>query len=99
MYLFIYSFIYLFISIQPLFHLPSLSPSHTLSPLQAVVEYSEITKEDAESVDEKTGLLKYNTGNICIHAFSVSFLEKLAKMCVWETMEVRLFLLFLFFLL
>mmetsp|Transcript_25708 Transcript_25708/g.35659 ORF Transcript_25708/g.35659 Transcript_25708/m.35659 type:complete len:336 (+) Transcript_25708:1-1008(+) len=54
----------------------------------AVVEYSEISKEEAEAKDEK-GDLRLNTGNICIHAFSLSFLKHLAQMRVWETMPLH----------
>ena len=63
---------------------------NTLFVFQAVVEYSEISKEEAEAKDEK-GDLRLNTGNICIHAFSLSFLKRLAQMRVWETMPVFFF--------
>jgi len=55
----------------------------------AVVEYSEISKEDAESINENTKKLTYNAGNICIHAFSVPFLEKVIEKRVWESMELH----------
>lgn len=41
-----------------------------------VVEYSEMDKATAELVDAATGELAFNAGNICIHFYSVDFLER-----------------------
>ena len=41
-----------------------------------VVEYSEMDKASAELVDVTTNELVYNAGNICIHYYSIDFLEK-----------------------
>ena len=41
-----------------------------------VVEYSEMDKASAELRDESTNELVYNAGNICIHYYSIDFLEK-----------------------
>ncbi|EFC50710.1 predicted protein, partial [Naegleria gruberi] len=44
-----------------------------------VVEYSEITKEMAESVDQTTGQLSFNAGNIVNFFYTLDFLEKCAQ--------------------
>jgi UDP-N-acetylglucosamine/UDP-N-acetylgalactosamine diphosphorylase len=43
-----------------------------------VVEYSEIDHEQATSTDAETGQLLFNWSNICMHYFSVPFLEAMA---------------------
>lgn len=40
-----------------------------------IVEYSEIDPLVSRSVDASTGELVFNAGNICIHAFSLDFLD------------------------
>ena len=40
----------------------------------SVVEYSEMSKAEAEAVDPATGDLAFNTGNLCIHYYSTAFL-------------------------
>eukprot|EP00741_Cyanophora_paradoxa_P002963 tig00000655_g2876.t1 len=44
-----------------------------------VLEYSEIPGELAAARDAKTGALVYNAANVCIHAFTVEFLEQVAN--------------------
>lgn len=41
-----------------------------------IVEYSELDPKEALSVDAQTGELRFNAGNICIHAFSMGFLQR-----------------------
>jgi len=41
----------------------------------AVIEYTEISKEATEEVDEN-GKLKYGAGNVCNHFYTLDFLEK-----------------------
>ena len=41
----------------------------------SVVEYSEITKEQAEKRDERTGELAFRAGNIANHFYTTSFLD------------------------
>jgi len=43
-----------------------------------IIEYSELTKEDAEAVNEKTGELKYNLGNILVFLLKT---DKLIDLC------------------
>ncbi|KAK9805344.1 hypothetical protein WJX73_004179 [Symbiochloris irregularis] len=43
-----------------------------------VIEYSELDADDASSSDPSTGLLRYNWSNVCMHYFSVAFLERIA---------------------
>ncbi|CAI5980115.1 unnamed protein product [Closterium sp. NIES-64] len=45
----------------------------------AVMEYSELPQGMGTSVDDATGKLKYNWSNICIHMFSVEFLQAAAQ--------------------
>ncbi|CAI5507802.1 unnamed protein product [Closterium sp. Naga37s-1] len=45
----------------------------------AVMEYSELPPGMGTSVDNATGKLKYNWSNICIHMFSVEFLQAAAQ--------------------
>jgi len=45
----------------------------------AVVEYSEMTPEETARVDPATGQLVFNTGNICVHYFSKTFLDRAHK--------------------
>jgi len=54
-----------------------------------VVEYSEITKAEAEQTDPATGKLMFSAGNICIHGFSRSYLEQLARDEVWKAMPLH----------
>src|SRR5438105_3295509 len=44
-----------------------------------IVEYSEITEEDANAVDKSTGELKFNLGNILIFMLSSKKLLELAN--------------------
>ncbi|CAD7695241.1 unnamed protein product [Ostreobium quekettii] len=47
-----------------------------------VVEYSEMDERVATSVDPATGQLNFNWGNICMHFFTLPFLEK-----AWQSLE------------
>ncbi|KLO09272.1 UDP-N-acetylglucosamine diphosphorylase [Schizopora paradoxa] len=46
----------------------------------AVVEYSEITTEQAEKVDPKTGALAFRAANIVNHFYTTAFLERTREM-------------------
>ena len=48
----------------------------------AVIEYTEISKEATEEVDEN-GKLKYGAGNVCNHFYTLDFLEKVNGMRGW----------------
>lgn len=41
----------------------------------AVVEYSEMDRASQEALDAATGKLKFNAGNLCIHYYSLAFLQ------------------------
>ena len=44
-----------------------------------VVEYSELDPVEASSVDQDTGILKYNWSNICLHYFETAWLKRVSK--------------------
>ena len=44
--------------------------------LPSVVEYSELDPHVAQRVDQASGKLVYNTGNICTHLYTVDFLRQ-----------------------
>lgn len=44
-----------------------------------VVEYSELDPVEASSVDEDTGVLKYNWSNICLHYFEREWLKRVSN--------------------
>ncbi len=46
----------------------------------SVVEYSEITSEQAEKVDAKTGALAFRAANIANHFYTTTFLERTREM-------------------
>ena len=41
-----------------------------------IVEYSEITREMAEKIDESTGRLAYGAANICNHFYTMDFIRE-----------------------
>ena len=45
-----------------------------------VVEYSELSSEMAHARESSSNQLQFNWGNICMHYFRVSFLEKADSM-------------------
>ena len=53
----------------------------------AIVEYGEMPAEEVSRVNSN-GDLVHSAGNICIHGFSLPFLERMANEKVWEKMEV-----------
>eukprot|EP01023_Acetabularia_acetabulum_P030399 TRINITY_DN2861_c1_g2_i1.p1 TRINITY_DN2861_c1_g2~~TRINITY_DN2861_c1_g2_i1.p1 ORF type:complete len:508 (-),score=87.02 TRINITY_DN2861_c1_g2_i1:310-1704(-) len=44
-----------------------------------VVEYSELDPQEAVAVDSSSGQLKFNWGNICMHYFSVQWLQEVLQ--------------------
>lgn len=43
-----------------------------------VVEYSELDAAEASSCDPDSGMLRYNWSNVCMHYFSLEFLQRIA---------------------
>lgn len=58
----------------------------TKNGVVSVIEYSEMPSELCTAVDEVSGRLRFNAGNICSHYCSIAFLEAAAQ---WTRCEMR----------